>query len=297
MNRVVVLLCLLLVAPAIHAERVVTDDLGRKVMLVDHPHRLVALVPSVADIFFSLGHGAEVIGVSEFTKYPAAARQKPHIGLPLSPNIETILSMAPDLVIGIADLNNKESVTNLERVKLPVVMVKGSSMANIYTSIRTIGEALNDASAAVTLNRKLQARAEQVVNERRNKPRPTVLLPIWSDPLIVAGKHAFVTELITMAGADSVTADVAEDWTQMSIETIVNKQPELLILPGSWQTTMERLATQPGWKDLECVRHNRVIHVDDRLELPSPVAFGALEDLAKQFDHWDAEQAIHSEKK
>lgn len=44
-----------------------------------------------------------------------------------------------------------------------------------------------------------------------------------------------VTELITIAGADWVSADVAEDWTQMSIEAMVNKRPAVLILPSSWQ--------------------------------------------------------------
>jgi iron complex transport system substrate-binding protein len=273
------------------AALVVTDDLGRKVTLTDHPHRVVALVPSVADILFALGHGGDVAGVSEFTKYPQAAKTKPHVGLPLSPNLETILSLHPDLVIGIADLNSGETIGKLEHLHLPLLMVNGSSVANIYTSIRTIGNALDDPAAAAALDSKLQARALRVMAERKNKVRPTVLLPIWSDPLIVAGKHAFVTELITMAGADSVTADVAEDWTQISIEAVVNKQPQLLILPGAWQTTMTQLSKQAGWKDLECVQHKRVVRVDDRLELPSPVAFDAMEELAKQFDKWDGEEA------
>ena len=284
-------LLFLVAAHPVWADRVVTDDLGRKGTLMDHPHHVIALVPSVADILFSLGHGTDVAGVSEFSKYPPAAKQKPHIGLPLSPNIETILALHPDLVIGIADLNNKETIANLERVHLPVVMVNGSSLANIYHSIETIGNALNDRAAASALNNRLHARVEQVGADRKDKPRPSVLLPIWSDPLIVAGKHAFVTELITIAGGDSVTADMAEDWPQISIEAVVNKQPAVLILLGSWQTTMAQLGKQPGWRNLECVQRNRVIRADDRIELPSPVAFDALEELAKQFDRLTRSEA------
>ncbi len=285
-------LVLLLAGQCVRADRVVTDDLGRKVNVGDHPHRVIALVPSVTDILFSLGHGADVAGVSEFSKYPAAAMQKPRIGLPLSPSVETILSLHADLVIGIADLNNSETIANLERVHLPVVMVNGSSVANIYRSIETIGNALNDAGAARGLNSRLRARAEHVMADRKSKTRPTVLFPIWADPLIVAGKHAFVTELITMAGGDSVTADIAQDWMQISIEAVVKKQPALLILPVSWPATMAQLGQQAGWRDLECVRRKQMIRVDGRMELPSPVAFDALEDLAKQFDRISAEEAV-----
>ncbi len=284
MIRCLNIFIVLLLAPYLRADHIVIDDVGRKVAVREHPHRVIALVPSVADILFSLGHGANVAGVSEYSRYPAAARAKPRIGLPLSPNVETILSLHPDLVIGIVGLNDSQVIGNLERVHLAVVMVNGGDVAKIYRSIETIGTAMNDAGAARALNSRLQMRVERVIADRKDKPRPTVLFPIWSDPLIVAGKHAFVTELITMAGGDSVTADASEDWPQISVETVVKKQPAILILPASWKVTLAQLGQLAGWKDLECLRRNRVIRVDDRLELPSPVAFDAMEDLAKQFD-------------
>lgn len=62
------------------ARRTVNDELGRSVEIPDHPHRVVCLVPSVVDIVYSLGAGEEVVAISDFTKYPKEALQKPSIG-------------------------------------------------------------------------------------------------------------------------------------------------------------------------------------------------------------------------
>ena len=157
-------------------------------------------------------------------------------------------------------------------------------MAGIYRSIDTIGTALNDRSAAQALNARLQASAARIIGKQDNRPKPTVFFPIWYDPVIVAGKHAFITELIAMAGGASVTADLNQDWPQISIESIVRKQPALLMLKRPSQMDPAKLIGLPGWKELNCVQRHRAVYVDDRIELPSPVAFDALEDLAKQFD-------------
>src|SRR6266702_5358968 len=82
------------------ASRNLTDELGRSVVVPDHPHRLVCLAPSVVDGVYSLGAGGDVIAVSEHTTYPAEAAEKPKIGAPLNPSLETIVALHPDLVLG-----------------------------------------------------------------------------------------------------------------------------------------------------------------------------------------------------
>ncbi len=105
------------------ASRQVRDDLGREIIVPDHPHRLICLAPNVADTVYAIGGGNEVIAVSDFTKYPAEARHKPSIGLPLSPSWETIVSLHPDLVIGSSDFGGLGMVSQMEQVGIPVFLV------------------------------------------------------------------------------------------------------------------------------------------------------------------------------
>lgn len=114
--RQLALLALLCAALPTFASRRVTDELGRSITIPDHPHRIVCLIPSVVDDVYALGDGADVIAIPDYTKYPPEARTKPSIGLLLSPSIETIVSLHPDLVLGSADYNRVGSANQLENL-------------------------------------------------------------------------------------------------------------------------------------------------------------------------------------
>jgi ABC-type Fe3+-hydroxamate transport system substrate-binding protein len=108
-------------------------------------------------------------------------------------------------------------------------------------------------------------------------------MPIWYDPIITIGKHAFTTEIIEAAGGRSVTDDLAADWPQISMEIVLARAPEALLLVRDGKTTLELLRSRPGWSSVPAVQASRVYYVDGRIDFPSPVAIDALEDLAKQF--------------
>jgi len=277
-----IILLMSLATPCL-ASRTVKDGLGRTVEIPDHPHRVVCLIPSVVDIVYSLGAGADVVAISDFTKYPAEAVQKPSIGLPLSPSIETIVALHPDLVIGSGDLNVVESAGSLQRLGVPVFMVDPHGIEGIYASILSLGKALNREREANTLVARLRARVEAVKARVAGKPKLRVLMAIWYDPVMTIGKKAFISELIEAAGGRSVTDDIAQEWPEMSLESIVSRQPDALLFIKGSKLTAEDLKTRPGWEHVKAVQQGRVYYVDDRIQYPSPVAFDALEDLAKQF--------------
>ena len=115
------------------------------------------------------------------------------------------------------------------------------------------------------------------------KPVVSILMPVGYDPIVTIGKHAFITELIEIAGGHSVTGDIDQEWPQVSLEAVLARAPEALLLIRGSRMSMERIREQPGWDSMPAVKNNRVYYVDDRINLPSPVAFDALEELAKQF--------------
>jgi ABC-type Fe3+-hydroxamate transport system substrate-binding protein len=265
------------------ATRTVKDELGRTVAVPDHPHRVVCLVPSVVDIVYALGAGADVAAVSDFTKYPKEALEKPSIGLPLNPSIETIVALHADLALGTGDLNTLEFAGQLERLGIPVFMVDPHGIEGIYASILSIGRALNREPDAKTLVARLRTRIDTVKARVSGKPRVRVFMAIWYDPVMTIGRRAFISELIEAAGARSVTDDIAQEWPEVSIETVVSRQPDALLFASGSGITPEELKARPGWEHLKAVREGRIYYIDDRVQYPSPIAFDALEDLAKQF--------------
>jgi iron complex transport system substrate-binding protein len=265
-----------------YASRQVTDQLGRIVQVPDHPQRIVCLIPSVADDAYALGAGAEVIAVSDYTRYPTEARQKPSIGLPLTPSLEKIVALHPDLVLGSGDSNRSETVGQLERLGVTVFMLNPHGVDGILASITSLGEALNRQQRARNLVGQLRGRVQAVRLHARQQPVIPVFMPIWYSPVITIGSHAFITEVLTIAGARSVTDDIAQEWPQVSLETVVARAPQALILMRNSKMSLDALLQMPGWKELPAVTQRRVYYTDERMELPSPVLFDAMEDLAKQ---------------
>jgi iron complex transport system substrate-binding protein len=281
--RLGVFILLASIALPCFASRTVKDELGRTMEVPDHPHRVVCMVPSVVDIVYSLGAGEDVVAISDFTKYPKEALQKPHIGLPLNPSIETIVALHPDLALGTGDLNTMEFTSHLQRLGIPVFMVDPHGIEGIYTSILSLGSALNRDTDASGLVARLRMRVNTVRGHVAGKPAVRVFMAIWYDPVMTIGKRAFISELIEAAGGLSVTDDIAQEWPQVSLETLVSRQPDALVLMRGAAITLDELKARPGWENLKAVQQGRIFYTDDRIELPSPVAFDALEDLAKQF--------------
>lgn len=267
---------------ACFASRTLTDELGRTVTVPDHPHRLICLVPSVADDIYALGGGSDVIAVSEFTKYPKEASLKPSIGVQMTPSIERIVSLHPDLVVGSSDSNRVETVRQLEQVGIVVFMLDPHGIEGILTSLSSLGRAIGREEAAAHLASELRARVDAVRANVKDKRLIRVFMPIWYDPIITIGKRAFITGIIAAAGAKSITDDLGQEWPQISLETVIERTPEALVLVRSSRMSINDVQNRPGWNTLPAIRNHRVYLVDERIELPSASAFDALEDLAKQ---------------
>jgi iron complex transport system substrate-binding protein len=281
--QLLTLILLTSVAVPCFASRTLKDELGRTVEVPDHPHRVICLIPSVVDVVYSLGAGADVVAIGDFTKYPKEALQKPSIGLPLNPSIEAIVALRPDLVLGSGDLNVLESADSLQRLGIPVFMADPHGIEGIYASIISIGKALNRDAEAAALVARLRARLAAVKSSVADKPKLRVFMAIWYDPVMTIGRKAFIGEIIEAAGGRSVTDDIAQEWPEISLESIVSRQPDAILFIKGSKLTAQELKTRPGWERVKAVQQGHVYYVDDRIQYPSPAAFDALEDLAKQF--------------
>jgi iron complex transport system substrate-binding protein len=193
----------LLPAPA--GALTVTDQTGRRVVLPAPPGRIISLVPSVTEILFSIGAQDRLVGVTDFCDYPAEARRKPRVGGMLAPSLEGMVSLKPDLVVATIAGNRQETFEQLGRLA-----DRGDAADRTVTALRE----------------RMQAVAARV----EGRPRPRVLYVLWPDPLIVPGRASLVSELIALAGGDSVTADGGQGYPRYSLEAALARNPEVIIL-------------------------------------------------------------------
>src|SRR6516162_5333338 len=176
--------------------RTVTDETGRSVNVPDHPQRLISLAPSVTEIVYALGRGDRLVGDTEYCDYPPEAKRKPHVGAVLNPSLEQIVALKPDLVLGIAEANRRETAEQLDRLGIPLYGLTAHTMDDMLRSVDDLGDLLGREAEAGALIERLQNRIQAVAERVKGRPRPKVLFVVWYQPLVTAGPHTFISDVI-----------------------------------------------------------------------------------------------------
>ncbi len=267
------------------ATRVVVDELGRSITVPTQIHRIVSLAPSATEMVYALGLGEKLVGVSNFCDYPEDVKNKTRVGQPMNPSLEAIVALRPDVVLGSSTANDVHTVAGLDNVGVPLYGITDPrSVEEIFASILRLAELTGATEKGAALVRRLSAELQAVEERVAGRRKPAVLLAIWLEPLIATGGNTFLADVLRRAGADSITADVETDWPRLSLETVVERDPEFLIFTTAHgiAASFDRLRGKPPWSSLRAVQNDRVIHLDEALFRPGPRIIRVISDLASQ---------------
>ncbi len=208
----------------------VRDMLGREVTLPLPPARIVSLVPSVTETIFALGAEDRLAGRTDYCDYPPAARAKPSVGGMVNPNLETLVTLRPDLVIATDEGNREETFQQLGRLGIPTYLVHADRVAEMLDMIARVGVLTGREARVPGLVDAITRRIEAVRRAVAPYPRPRVLYVLWPEPLIVPGRGSMLTELIELAGGASINAGDGDAYPRFSLEAAVARAPEVIIL-------------------------------------------------------------------
>lgn len=268
-------------------------------MAADAPRRLISTAPSITEILFALGLGDRVVGVSEYCRYPEAARAKPRIGSYLAPNPEVILSMRPDILF-VEEVNSR-ALTALPASGFRKIELRHRTIADIYHSIDIIATAAEVPSAGVALRQRLQRELGAIEAATRNLPKRRVLFLVGRTPgtlqgMIAAGRGTYIDELIRIAGGINLMSDAGPAYPNVSLETVLGRNPEVILDRGdmaqeSKQSAAHQASVRDLWKSLgtvEAVKHGRIYPIsEDYWVVPGPRMVEAARALAR-FIHPEA---------
>jgi iron complex transport system substrate-binding protein len=243
----------------------------------------VSLAPAVTETLFALGEGGAVVGVSQYCDYPPAATRLPRVGTFLTPNVEAIAALRPDLIIGPGLSSSRHEVRTLEAMGYPTMTVNDSSLYGIEQSITLIGERTAQAQAASRLLGAILAHLDEVRARLKNTRPRTVVMLVGHQPMVAVGRGTFLDDLLHLAGAHNIADLSPQAWPRLSIEYIVAMRPEV-ILDGE----MGSDATTPAgfwarYPTIPAVRDHRVFgYPQDPMLHPGPRVWQSLEILARR---------------
>ena len=250
------LIALLLAAAGPACALTLVDMIGREVVLAGPPRRIVSLVPSATELIYALGGEDRLVGRTDFCDFPPAARDKPSVGGMISPSLETIASLKPDLVIATTSGNRLETFAKLQQIGIPVYAVHAHRVSDMLDAARRLAELTGRQAALTPFVAGVERRLFAIANAVRPYPRLRVLYVLWPEPLLVPASGALLTELIALAGGDSITAGERGDYPRFSIEAAVVRAPEVILLASHGgrsapvvRDKWDRLASLPAVKN------------------------------------------------
>lgn len=266
------------------AERLVTDQTGRQVRVPDDPRRVVALAPSMTEIVFSLGQQDRLVGVTQYSTYPEAARDITRVGSYVRPDIERIVSLGPDLCLAIKEGNPIHAIRRIEAAGIPVYAVDPRDLQGIMTTFSEIGTLLKAEDEARVVVAGMQQRLDAVRQRVGEVAQPpAVFFQVDASPIISAGHDTFTDELIRVAGGRNLAA-VAKGYPRYSWEDALRFQPEVVLVTSmsGGHSPEELLGQWRQWPQVPAVRDGRVHVVDASIyDRPTARLFDGLEQLAE----------------
>lgn len=261
------------------------------------PQRIVCLTEEPTEILYALGEQDRIVGISGFTVRPPRARkEKPKVSAFTSANIEAILALKPDLVLGFSDLQADIAAT-LIRHGINVYIFNQRSVAEIFSMIAQLGGIVGAQKKAQQLITNLQSNVDnaRAVAEKFSR-RPRVFFEEWYDPLISG--IGWVSELVGIAGGDDIFPELAkESGAKQRIIAdplqVVERAPDIIM--GSWcgrKFKPEKVMARTGWEDVPAVRDQQLFEVKSPLILqPGPAALSdGLAALQRIIAGWVARQ-------
>ena len=244
-------------------------------------HRIISLVPAATEMLFAIGAGPDVVGVSSFDRFPAEVADLPKVGALVDPDFERIVTLQPTLVVVYG--SQDDLMARLDRASVATFRYQHAvedSLADIPRTLRALGQRVGRGAEAEDVAVGIERDLDDVRARVADRPKPSTALVFGREPgalrgLYVSGGAGFLHDVLDAAGGRNVFNDVKRESLQASAETMLARQPEVIIELRTSATTAERLgAERDVWRRLSAlpaVRNDRVyILTDPALSIPGP---------------------------
>ncbi len=260
--------------------------------------RIISLSPSVTEILYGIDAFDRLVAVSNYCEYPPAVESLPRVGGWTNTNLEQVVALEPDLVIltGV-DAQAPLMEPKLHALGIETLAVGSQSMADIFASIETIGEAVGREAQARKLVNEMRAELDDIRRRTRELPRPKVLVVVDRLPgtlrdIYIATEGSYLTEIVEIAGGEPITPPAPHNYMQLGAEALVVFDPEVIFDMVQALTTPTvagggSLSEDPtevwGSLSVRAVENDRIYPLTNKLLVhPSQFAVQAAREFARR---------------
>lgn len=230
------------------------------------PQRIVSLSPASTEILFAVGAENQIVAVSDFSDYPPQAQNLPKVGgfdgKTLS--LEKILSFNPDFVY-LTNVMHNHLIPHFESLNIDYYLSDANSFEQVKNEILQIAKITGHPSNGENLVKEIDSAITKINSQNQLLQKPTVYWEVWNSPYMSVGNSSFINDLIKTAGGINIFQEISQAYPTVSEETIVAKNPQIIIIPQNSGITVDSVKNRKGWSQIDAVKNDKIFIVDDNL--------------------------------
>ena len=259
----------------------VMDDSGNTVTLAAPAQRIVSLAPHATELLFAAGAGNQVVGVSEYSDFPAAAKQLPSVGGSGQLDIERIASLKPDLIVAWRSGNNRRQLARLRKLGLTVFESEPRNFEAIADSLERLGVLVGRDEGRLHAQQ-FRQQVQTLEQHYAGRSPVTVFYQIWSAPLMTLNDAHIVSQAIRLCGGVNVFGQLKPLVPTISREAVLTANPDMIIVSDEKGNGLERWRS---FKRIQAVASGNLMTIDGgTMNRAGPRVIEATRTLCEQID-------------
>jgi iron complex transport system substrate-binding protein len=244
--------------------------------------RIVTMIPSHTETVCALKACEKLVGIDEYSNFPAEVASLAVMGSAFSPNIEAIVALEPDLILidessGLAEM--------LRDLGLNVYAGTAQTYDEVFEKFSVLGALINRETEAAILKGEIQGSIVAIEALVAKLEAKSVYFEIDATPYSV-GPNSFIGILLAKAGGTNIVEAGMGDFPQLDPEFVVAANPEVIMLADApYGESLATLALRAGWDSLTALETGSVFEMSqeqvDITNRPGPRIAEAVEILAQ----------------
>ncbi|OUS11388.1 hypothetical protein A9Q89_09085 [Gammaproteobacteria bacterium 53_120_T64] len=264
-------------------EVAVVDGRGTTVRLPQPAQRIVSMAPHLTEQLFAVGAGGQIVATVDYSDYPPAALSIPRIGSNNAISYESIVGLAPDLVLAWQSGNGGEMIARLESLGLTVFVDVPDSLAAIGATLGKLGRLAGTEREAERVQLQYQSKLAELRRLYSRQRPQSVFYQVWDDPLLTLNGEHVISEVIRLCGGRNVFASALPLVPKLSVESVIAANPQVIIASGEEHQRRAWLKDWQTWPMLDAVKSQRLYFVPaSLLQRHSPRILEGAELLCRQ---------------
>lgn len=257
------LLALLLFATtlAAQAEIVVRDDAGREVRLATPAKRIVSLAPHVTETLFAAGAGDLIVGAVEYSDYPEAAKKIPRVGGFSRLDLEAVVALKPDLVVGWQSGNSSAHMEKLKAFGVTLYLTQSNHIDDIAPTLERLGDLAGTAPAARAAAKAYRDRLASLRARYSGRPTVRTFYEVWYQPLMTVGGRQIISDAIHLCGGENIFGHLTTMAPAVTEEAVIAANPEVIIASGMGEARPDWVDNWRRWKSLAAVSRDNLFFI------------------------------------